>query len=257
MLRQLDEQGFCVVPDVLSGEALTQARAALDRAIEQTRARGISTFTDIMDPNDANVRVYNLPAHDELFREMLRHPAALPFVEAVIGPNFLVSNFTANIALPGSNSMKLHSDQALVIPQPWLAPWAINIIWCLDDVHERNGATRYLPGSHRYPTFDDLPPDAASRTLPFEASAGSLIAMEGRLWHTSGANITTDEKRALMFAYYTCDFIRPSVNWEATLPPEVKDGLDRELRTLLGIGSGNTRLGGDLVRLPEAERNQA
>jgi ectoine hydroxylase-related dioxygenase (phytanoyl-CoA dioxygenase family) len=28
---------------------------------------------------------------------------------------------------------------------------------------------------------------------PFEASAGSFIAMEGRLWHTSGANVTADQ----------------------------------------------------------------
>src|SRR6202008_699337 len=117
-------------------------------------------------------------------------------VREVLGPHILVSNFTANIAFPGSGSMRLHSDQALVIPPPWNEPWVLNVIWCLDDVHERNGATRYVPGSQRYRTFEDVPADALSKSRPFEAPAGSAIVLEGRVWHTSGANRTDVERRA-------------------------------------------------------------
>ena len=72
--------------------------------------------------------------------------------------------------------MALHADQAIVIPEPWLQPWAINIIWCLDDVHEANGATRYLPGSHRITTLAEVPEDAVERMQPFEAPAGAIVA---------------------------------------------------------------------------------
>src|SRR5262249_12045677 len=126
--------------------------------------------------------------------------------------------FSANIALPGSGSMRLHSDQALAVPPPWREPWAVNVIWCLNDIHEANGATRYLPGSHRCERFEDLPSDPMAKTRAFEAPAGSFVVMEGRLWHTSGANVTRDERRALMFAYYVADFLRPQVNAEAALP---------------------------------------
>jgi len=34
--------------------------------------------------------------------------------------------------------------------------------------------------------------------IPFEAKAGSIVVMEGRLWHTSGANITS---RILFFHF--------------------------------------------------------
>jgi ectoine hydroxylase-related dioxygenase (phytanoyl-CoA dioxygenase family) len=247
MRAQLREDGFCIVPSVLSADALARARAALDRAAE---ALGPAKHDNRIDPNDANIRVYNLPAVDPVFIELLRHPAATAAVEAVLGPHALVSNFTANIALPGSGSMNLHSDQALVVPPPWLQPWAMNIIWCLDDVYEANGATRYLPGSHRYRTFEEVPPDAMDKTRAFEAPAGSFVAMEGRVWHTSGRNVTADARRRMLFAYYSSDFIRQQANWEAALPAEIKDAMDPEARRLFGLGPlGNARIGGGLTRL--------
>ena len=248
--RQLQDEGFCVITGVLSPDELERARAGLDRAVELTRQAMGAKHDARLDPNEANVRAYNLPAADPVFLDLLRHPAAMETVEELLGPHALVSNFTANIALPGSGSMKLHSDQALVVPPPWHHPWAMNVIWCLDDVHEANGATRYLPGSHRFRTLEEVPADAMERTLPFEAPAGSFIVMEGRLWHTSGRNVTADEQRRMLFAYYSSDFIRQQANWTVSLPPEVQAGMAAETRALFGLGpAGNVRIGGALTRL--------
>jgi ectoine hydroxylase-related dioxygenase (phytanoyl-CoA dioxygenase family) len=244
------EHGYCVIRDVLSVTEVNDARRALNRAIAQSERSGIPTHDNRLDPNASNIRVYNLPGQDACFRELMRWPQALAAVEALLGPAFLLSNFTANIALPGSGPMRLHSDQSLVVPQPWLAPWAMNVIWCLDDVHAANGATRYLPGSHLYRAFSEVPANAAELLVPFEAPAGSIIAMDGRMWHTSGANVTTDETRRMLFGYYSIDFIRPQVNWEAALSSALKAELDDEQRTLLGLGvAANTRIGAELTRL--------
>jgi hypothetical protein len=249
-LQQLRDEGFCIVRSLLPPGELQAARAALDGALEGMRRLGIPTHTETLDPNAANVRIYNLPEFSRVFVDLLRHPLALEMVESVLGPNVLVSNFTGNIALPGSGSMNLHADQALVIPSPWNQPWTLNVIWCLDDVHERNGATRYIPGSHHYRTFEDVPGDALSKSRAFEAPAGSAIVMEGRLWHTSGANVTEDERRAMLFAYYSVDFIRQQINWEAALSARTKSGFDDVTRKLFGLGpAGNTRIGGALTRL--------
>ncbi len=250
--QQLTEQGFCIFPEVLTGAQLERARAGLQRGIEITRQVMGSTHIPTLDPNASSVRVNNLPAMDPVFLELLLRPDALQAVEAVLGSHYLISNFTANIALPGAGPMNLHSDQALVIPSPWVHPWAINIIWCLDDITEANGATRYLPGSHRYQSADQVPEDAFQQTLPFEAPAGSFIAMEGRLWHTSGQNSTEDQQRRMMFAYYSADFIRPQMNWSMTLPAEVQASLDDQARQLFGLSpAGNTRIGAELTRLPQ------
>jgi ectoine hydroxylase-related dioxygenase (phytanoyl-CoA dioxygenase family) len=133
--------------------------------------------------------------------------------------------------------MKMHSDMALVIPPPWRECWAMNVIWCLDDIREENGATRYLPGSHRFTEMSDVPADAERRMKSFEAGAGSIIVVDGRLWHSSGANRTRNEDRALLFAYYTRPFIRQQVNWHEVLSPAVIASLDEGRRTLFGFGA--------------------
>jgi len=190
-----------------------------------------------------------------VFIELLRHPVAKALVEAVIGPQSIVSNFTANIALPGSGSMNVHSDQALVVPPPWLEPWAMNVIWCIDDVHEANGATRYVPGSQSYTRFEDVPENLIERSVAFSAPAGSIIAMDGRVWHTSGENVTANERRAMMFAYYTRDFIRPQVNWAVVLSDDTQRRLDEEERQMFGLGPmGNISIGGGLTRLRDGRR---
>lgn len=201
-----------------------------------------------LDPNAANVRVFDLLDIDPLFRDLIRHPLALDLVRALLGPEFLISNFTANIARPGSGSMSLHADQALVVPEPWLEPWSINIIWCLTDVRFENGATLFIPGSHRVTRRDELGPEPASRLMPFEAPAGSIIAMDGRMWHTSGRNITASEDRALLFGYYSRAFLRPQVNWNAVLSPDVQAGLDPDFRKLLGLdAAANLSVGTEIL----------
>jgi ectoine hydroxylase-related dioxygenase (phytanoyl-CoA dioxygenase family) len=246
--EQLDQDGFCVVPDVLDRGRTAEVRGRLVEAAAESERRGVPTFVPALDPNAQNRRVFNLLDLDPVFLELIRHPTAIELVRALLGDGFLISNFTANVARPGSRSMALHSDQGLVIPEPWHAPWAINVIWCLDDVDEGNGATRYLPGSHRYTRVADVPADAPVRTRAFEARAGSIVAMDGRMWHTSGANRSVDRERALLFGYYSRDFVRPQVNWNAALSAATQAGLDTQMREWLGLGpGGNSRTGGMLL----------
>src|ERR1700722_17977819 len=185
---QLRDEGWCVVPDVLGAARSAEVLGRLWAASRAFEAMGESTHMPVLDPNPSNVRVFYLLELDAVFRDLIQHPLAVEMVRQVVGHEFLISNFTANIARPGSKSMALHSDQSLVVPAPWVEPWATNIIWCLTDISFENGATLYVPGSHLWRSHADVPPDADKRLRPFEAKAGSFLVMEGRMWHTSGAN---------------------------------------------------------------------
>lgn len=188
-----------------------------------------------LDPNASNVRVFYLMELDAMFRELIQHPAALQIAKLVVGDQLLVSNFTANIARPGSGSMQLHSDQSLVVPDPWEHAWGVNIIWCLTDVYFENGATLFIPGSHKWKRKEEVPTDASEMLKPFVAKAGSIVAMDARVWHTSGKNITEDKERALLFGFYTAPFLRQQVNWTAVFAREAEGVLSPELRELLGV----------------------
>jgi len=247
-LAALLADGVAVLPGVLAADEVTEVRRALLAAAAESERRGVPTFKPVLDPNSANVRVFNLLDIDAVFRKLIMHPVALRLVRGLLGPHIAISNFTANIALPGSRSMSLHSDQALVAPEPWLAPWSMNVIWCLDDVYFENGATLYLPGSQRCTRRDELPPAPLGRMRAFEAPRGAILAMDGRMWHTSGANVTKDAERALLFGYYSVDFLRPQVNHNVQLSAATKASLSPELFALLGLGpAANTRVAGEVL----------
>ena len=234
-LDDLHRDGVTVIADVLTSTEAANALDALWGASDESQRRGVPAHIANLDPNASNVRVFNLIDLDPLFAQLIAHPTADAVLSALLGHDYIVSNFTANIARPGSQSMVVHSDLAAVMPEPWTTALTCNVIWCLSDIHADNGATLYIPGSHQYRILADLPADPITHMVPFEAAAGSIIVMEGRIWHTSGRNITTDQDRGLLFGYYTKPFLRPQWNFTATLHPDVQADLTPILRYRLGL----------------------
>ena len=145
--RDLDDVGVAVVTGVLDPAATADVRARLLDAADGSDAVGIPTRGYAFDFDEKNRRVFMLFVWDAVFVELIRHPLALRYVNRTIG-DFLISNFSANVSGPGAGGMYLHADQYYV-PQPWTAPFAVNVAWLLDDFTDENGATRVVAGSHR------------------------------------------------------------------------------------------------------------
>ena len=70
---------------------------------------------------------------------------------------------------------------------------------------------------------------------PIEVKAGSISTVDNRLWHTSGANITQNEERGLLFKYYTPPFIRPAWKFSAVMLAKTKSSLPDQLKHRLGF----------------------
>lgn len=253
VLDHFEEHGWAVIDGVLGRDEVAHAGAELVAAAEASEARGIPTRMDYLDPGGCNIRIYDLIEYSPVFADLVIHPQVIAYVAELLDHDLSVSNFSANIALPGSRSMNAHNDQSTVMPEPWVELWSMNAIWCFDDIDESNGATRYLPGSHRFTRFAEVPPDPAAAMRSFEASAGSVVLMDGRLWHTSGENTTEDRERAMAFAFYTRSFLRHQNNWWRALSPETRKGLDPQLKEWLGLRGGNMGYGSYLASLPDPD----
>ena len=126
----------------------------------------------------------------------------------------------------------IHADQSYM-PEPWARAQCLNILWCVDDFTEANGATLIMPGSHhRNRGYRDG--DGEAGLIPLEAPAGSMIAMDGRLWHSAGRN-RTGKPRAGIFNVYTLPIYMPQDNWFLSLNPAIRQFGSETLLTLLGF----------------------
>lgn len=229
----LEEHGVAIVEGALDADALETARNALYGAAARDRAEGKEVRFDLDFPDDTtNQRVWNLPNRHTIFCALAEHPRALEVVRGVLGWPALLSNISANITGPGGGEMVLHADQ-LYMPEPWSGIQGVNVLWCIDDFTDENGGTRYVRGSHRHnraPHAEDHQLD----TIAIEAPAGSMVVMEGRVWHKTGNNRTADSRRAGVFAWYTTSIYRPQENWFLALDDHVVASASDDLLVLLG-----------------------
>ena len=232
--NDIEAFGFCIVPDVLPAQRLARVRDALYRAAAEDRARGREQkFRLDYAHDETNQRVWNLLSRDPVFTDLVEHALALDLVKSVVGWPALLGNISANITGPGGGEMVLHADQTFV-PEPWPAgPQGVNVAWCLDDFTDENGATRIVPGSHRW-NRKPMAEEAASASVALEAPAGSFIVMESRVWHKTGHNRTTDRRRAGIFAWYTRPIYRQQENWYLSLNPAVRQFASDTMLVLLG-----------------------
>lgn len=233
-LVAIEDHGYAIVPGVLTGDVLEATRAALYRAAASDRARGREQkFLLDYEHDSTNQRVWNVLSRDALFEDVAFHPLAIGFLKAVVGWPALLSNVSANITGPGGGEMALHADQ-MFVPPPWPArPQGLNVAWCLDDFTAENGATRIVPGSHklnRMPTAEE----AGLETVALEAPAGSMIVFESRLWHKTGRNSTSSQRRAGIFSWYSASIYRTQENWFLSLKPEIRQFANEEALILLG-----------------------
>ena len=137
----LERDGFCVVPGVLSPAEVAAVRARLVAVASEEAAAGINARRF---EGPRNQRVYALTHKGDEFLFLLEHPVLWGLMSHVLGPDFLLSSITANIAGPGGPPMALHPDQGYV-PPPWPPyPLVANIMWMLDDFHraERSNPLR-------------------------------------------------------------------------------------------------------------------
>ncbi len=232
--RDLADHGLCLVARALEPGRLDRTRA---RLYEVARAAPPNGRGYRLDADLTNQRIWTLLNYGQEFVDLSIDPTALELVEALLGRAILLSNISANITEPGGGEMLMHCDQGY-FPTPYPAEAvAANAMWLLDEFTADNGATRYVPRSHR---LDHGPIDHEGplpATVPLVAPAGTLAVMDGRLWHQTGWNRTADQTRAGVFAYYTRPYIRTQENWFLSLADHVVEKARQpgRLRQLLGF----------------------
>ena len=220
--RQLQRDGYAVIPGLLSQQALDAARAELDGRLD------VAEWGSGFDGRRTK-RAWAPLAVTRCLDEAALAPVVLDTAEHVIGPGAQFGLTCAIQVHPGQQAQVLHYEQG-IYPLPRDRDVMITALWALDDFTADNGATRVVPGSHLRPAGK---PDPAE-TIPAEMPAGSVLLFCGRLYHGAGAN-TTGRPRLGVVIDYVQPWLRPCEAHTLSADLAQVQLLPQRLQELLGF----------------------
>lgn len=161
---KIREDGFTVIERAADSNLVEGLKQALLRTEREHNLGYAKTSFE----GFKTVRINNLLTYDELFWEVPLHDNVLPIVESVLDRECLLSSFCSLVLGPGQEAQPIHEDTQLIpLPRPHI-PITINAIWALSDFRDDNGATRIVPGSHKYDSSPEYGRDydAVTATMP-------------------------------------------------------------------------------------------
>lgn len=250
----LDEFGYCLVKDALDASEVDSIRArVLDQAAGETASGfAIRDGGPIGATSPApNQRLLNLLDKGEEFWGLLMHPIYDELVRPLLGESPISSSVTANIANPGGEPMPLHSDQGYVDIAIEDAV-VCNTMWMLSDFTAENGGTYLVPRSHHRNRYPDDPLDF-DECISAEGPSGTACVFDGRMWHGTGPNRTSNRSRIGVLTYWCRPWVRQQENMVASLRPETVAAMPIEVRRRIGFEVYGTLGNID----PQPNRNEA
>ena len=214
---ELQERGFVIVPGPVPTERSDLFANAYDAAVDTATAGDIrigSTSTKVTD-------FVNRGAE---FDRLYVFPPLLGACCRVIGRPFKLSSLHARTLRSHTPTQELHVDVARES-----ADWPlVGFIFMIDEFRSDNGATRFVPGSHRWvstpeDTVPDLRAHCAGQVLAC-GKAGSLLIFNGSTWHGHTANTSNGPRRSLQGAFIPQDG-RAGTDFAARMRPETRSRL--------------------------------
>ncbi|MGH9305939.1 MAG: phytanoyl-CoA dioxygenase family protein [Acidimicrobiales bacterium] len=223
IVAKLGRDGYATMANAAGDAIVATAREDLVRILEHT-PQGRDDFE-----GRSTRRVYALFAKTRALDALAIHPVVMGVLDQVLG-HYQLSAPAAIAIGAGQGAQPLHPDDAiypLVRPHPELV---VNVMWPLEDFTQANGATRLVPGSHRW---TDERPGPDTETVAAEIPAGTALIYLGSLWHGGGAN-HTDRVRLGVVLHYAAGWLRPVENHVLVVPPALAATLPERLQELLG-----------------------
>ncbi len=205
-LASYHENGYLVLPDVLSESELAALRAAADALDEERLRRGGAERT---------VAIHDVIFLQEAFMTAAHHPALVGASVQLVGENLhlIQARVHWKPIAKGEGAVEWHQDYPF---HPLTNYDVLAATFLLDDTTVQNGALQAIPGSHkrgplnhhdtdgafvgRCTHAEDYAPDVANGNLyDLVGPAGSMTIHHGNLLHYTHPNNSDTPRRALVY----------------------------------------------------------
>jgi len=273
-VAELEAFGFTVIsPEKAAPAGLTDRLLdeVLDRAEDQWGVRldpegelPHSAPADVPQPHDWSMARTNrpilytdFPDIPRVFEEALLNPVLLALVSYLLGYQCLLSSgfgtFFKGIDTP---DFPLHFDGSRMSPPSALADCA-NALYLLTDHSVDDGATCFVPGSHRL-LREPAPGEGLDERVAAAGPKGSLVVWHGNTWHGAFAK-TTPGLRISMPLFFCRPQLRTFFGLEHLVTKEMLDRNPPRFATLMGqdlLWGSYQKTGGSYADVEDADSSR-
>lgn len=206
-----------------------------------------------------DLRIYNLPEKDKYFIDLITDIQIEKILKPLINdpyyrflprnvPNYIVGSSTARSS---GYALDLHIDSMFPFSGKW--PISILLLFVLEEMNEKNGATIVVPGSHMSSSYTDR---SLKDRKVICAKPGDLVLIDSRTWHGTLEN-KTNKTRWLINSLITQWWLKQQVDIPDTIPKSIFKKLSNKQKQILGYCSIppkseldriNTKCGYDILK---------
>jgi len=237
-LRALQLDGVFVLESVIPNDICETLARLAENALELIREEvGVSRLTAA---GESGVVRVPLRFFTE-FAFLLEVPDVVAIVERVISESAICHLINAIVLEPRSDSenpssndlfqSRLHRDFPRILGGK---PLSINSFYCLTEFSPRNGSTRFLVGSHQ--KEDQTASNQDRSPVSVHAPAGSAIIFDSTIWHSGGAN-TTSEPRIGVNVQWTHHWMKQQIDLVRILGSSRRGDFSPAVQQRLGYNS--------------------
>jgi ectoine hydroxylase-related dioxygenase (phytanoyl-CoA dioxygenase family) len=267
VVAALERDGAVIIEDLLPASVVTAVNEEVQRAVDAADPNE-ELFNPIMQAfhGPHTRQVTGVAGISRTFAtDVICAPMLLDVCDRVLLPS--CARYQLNIGHllqrgPGADEQWLHRDEVVWSDVPWPHPeLQLASVIAFVGFTKDNGATRIVPGSHRWPDRALSPAEQAAQPAPAadqiayaEMPAGSAVIYSGGVLHAGGANVTDIPRRGAHLSY-CLGWLRTEENNYLAVPPAMAATLPRAAQEIIGyaiydgIGRGGGYLG--MLRLQD------
>lgn len=241
--------GGVIVDNLFSKETVARLNAELDPVLLDWEPGVKGTDWMVEFAGKQTKRLTQLVTRSSTFRnEMLDDAALLSYIDTMMLPHadsYWMTSAQVIELQPGQKSQMLHRDLENWPVFRKLGPdgpeAACNCLVALSEYTEEMGATRVIPGSHKWSDYEDR--GNHEMTIAAEMEPGSGFVYSGKVLHGGGENKSNRRRRALAMAY-NLGWLMPEEAYPFGISLEMARELSPRAQQLLGFRSFSNQVGG-------------
>lgn len=197
-IRQIELEGYLIVPDMLSPNYVETLRIESDKLTTKGR-----------DYSEQQRHSSNVHLQSRTLAELVAYQPTLSLLERVLGDRILcLHNYTYDRSDPGTPGISLHTDGqpygSSIFGYEGSCPITIRVLYYLDDLTMDVSPFRVIPRSHLCLHADAHPYKRYTshpEQVVVPCKAGSALFLNHRVFHGTLPNVGTRPRRMLAIAY--------------------------------------------------------